>query len=70
MTRTGARLDVADVGGDSGTVHVGLPDIHLVTAGTVLARARVGVGRGRRPAEDVSLIVEGKCLVGTPENEH
>lgn len=40
------------VGGGDG---VGLPDIHLVTAGTVLARSSVRVIGGTSPAESVGL---------------
>ena len=50
-------LDVADVRRHGLAVRVRLPDIHLVTAGAVLARARIHVVAGRRPVEDVGLYI-------------
>ena len=55
----GLTLHGADVGRHSSALRVGLPDIHLVTTGAVLARARVRVVLGRLPVEDIGLVEEG-----------
>jgi hypothetical protein len=48
-------LDTAAVGCIGGSVLVGFPDIHLVTARAILALAGVGVVGGSRPSVDVGL---------------
>ena len=52
---TGLALDAADVGRERSTVLVRLPDIHLVTAGTKLAGARVRVAGRACPTLNVGL---------------
>ena len=56
---SGLTVGAANVRGVCGSVGVGLPDIHLVTTGAVLARARVRVVLGRLPVEDIGLVEEG-----------
>ena len=51
----GLALDGADVWSEGSTHGVGLPDVHLVTAGSVRTGTGVRVGGGWCPAFDVSL---------------
>ncbi|KAG6805268.1 hypothetical protein H0H87_004686, partial [Tephrocybe sp. NHM501043] len=50
--KTGRRAWVGSVGGGN---LVGLPDIHLITAGTVVASARVGIVGRATPTSRVGL---------------